>query len=432
MSLAMIITLVTLIAMLIIGAPVVFAIGTAALSYFLIKPDMLSMLNAYSVKFFNGMDSFVFLCIPMFMLAGELMSQTGMMTRLVKFVRLFVGGLQGGLGYVNVLVSMLFGGVSGSGLADVAALGPIEIAMMEEDGYRTDFSAALTATSAIQGPIIPPSIPMVVFASLTTASVGALFMGGLLPGFLIGLGQCFVIFALRKKKNFPKRMFRLTAKEIKESTLSAVTALIMPVIIIGGIISGIFTATEASAVAVGYALIIAVVVYRNLTWKKLYSCLINTAHMTASIYLIIAFTSVISWILAIERIPTLLNNLVVGSNMSPYLFLFLINLFFLFNGMWISDTAQLLLFAPIFAPIFVNMGGSLIHFGVMMVVNVMISLITPPYGTALYLAASISGCTLKEIVKQTLPFTAVSILVLFLVTYCPPIVTFLPKLMGLM
>lgn len=432
MSVALIALIVILMSMLIIGAPVVFAIGTAAASYFIIKPGMWGMINVYALKYFNGIDSFVLLCIPLFILAGELMSATGMMTRLVNFVRIFVGGFRGGLAYVNVLASMMFGGISGSGLADVAALGPIEIEMMKEDGYDTAFSAALTATSAIQGPIIPPSIPMVLFASLTSASVGALFMGGLIPGILIGLGQCLVIFIIGKKKGLPKRTVKITREEIISASISAVTALVMPVVILGGIILGWFTATEAAAVAVGYALVIAVFVYRNLSIAKLYECLKNTAKTTSSVYLIIAFTSVIGWILAIEQVPTMLNNLVIGSNMSPYLFLFLINIFFLFNGMWISDTAQLLLFAPIFGPIFVQMGGNIIHFGVMMVVNVMIGLITPPYGTALYLAAGISGCKLTDIVKRTLPFTAVSIAVLALITYCPVLITFVPRLLGLM
>lgn len=431
MSLALILVLVILFAMLIVGAPVVFAIGTAAASYFLVKPGMLAELIIYPHKFFTGMDSFVFLCIPLFTLSGELMSQTGMMSKMVEFCQLFVGRLRGGMAYVNVLASMMFGGVSGSGLADVAALGPIEVEMMKEDGYDADFAAALTASSAIQGPIIPPSIPMVIYASLTNASVGALFLGGLVPGVMIGAAQMLIIFLMAKKRNFPKQEIHISPREKLSVIWTASSALLMPLIIIGGIISGVFTATEASAVAVFYALIIGLFFYRNITLKTLFQALKKTARTSASIYLIIAFTGIVSWILAMEGVPSMLSNMVTTYNLSPYALLFFANIFFLFNGMWISDTAQLILFAPIFAPIFSQMGVSTIHFGVVMVVNVMISMITPPYGTALYLAAGITGSPLKNIVKEVLPFLCSSITILFLITYFPAFVMTVPKLFGL-
>lgn len=430
MSIALILVIVILLAMLIIGAPVVFAIGTAAASYFIVKPDMLSQLIIYPHKFFTGMDSFVFLCIPLFTLSGELMSQTGMMSKMVKFCQLFVGRWRGGMAYVNVLASMMFGGVSGSGLADVAALGPIEIEMMKEDGYTAEFAAALTASSAIQGPIIPPSIPMVIYASLTNASVGALFLGGLVPGIMIGVGQMLIIFFMAKKRNFPKDDVRISGREKLSVVWTASSALLMPLIIIGGIITGIFTATEASAVAVFYALIVGLFFYRNITLETLFDALKKTARTSASIYLIIAFTGIISWILAMESVPSMILNMVHTYNMSAYMLLFFANIFFLFNGMWISDTAQLILFAPIFAPIFEQLGVSNIHFGVVMVVNVMISMITPPYGTALYLAAGITGSPLKAIVKEVLPFLGSSIAVLFLITYVPAFVMTVPRLFG--
>ncbi|MGI5962368.1 MAG: TRAP transporter large permease [Lawsonibacter sp.] len=432
MSFALVLVLVILFAMLIIGAPVVFAIGTAAASYFLVKPGMLAELIVYPHKFFTGMDSFVFLCIPLFTLSGELMSQTGMMSKMVKFCQLFVGRLRGGLAYVNVLASMMFGGVSGSGLADVAALGPIEVQMMKEDGYDADFAAALTASSAIQGPIIPPSIPMVIYASLTNASVGALFLGGLVPGIMVGCAQMLIISLMAKKRNFPKRDFKISHREKLSVIWTASSALLMPLIIIGGIISGIFTATEASAVAVFYALIVGLFFYRNITPASLFDALKKTARTSASIYLIIAFTGIISWILAMEGVPSMLSSLVSNYHLSPYALLLFVNLFFLFNGMWISDTAQLILFAPIFAPIFSQMGVSTIHFGVVMVVNVMISLITPPYGTALYLAAGITGSPLRNIVKEVFPFLCSSIVVLFLITYFPVFVLTVPRLFGLL
>ena len=430
MSSVLIIVLAVLFGLLLIGSPVVMAIGTAAMSYFLVKPDMLGNLMMYAHRLFTGMDSFIYICIPLFMLSGELMGYTGLMDRVVDFCRIFVGRLRGGVAYVNVLASMLFGGISGSALADIAALGPIEISLMESDGYDREFSAALTATSAIQGPIIPPSIPAVMFASLTSVSVGALFIGGLVPGIMLGLAQISVIAYLARKHQFPKSDVRYTLKEGVLITLKSLSALFMIVLILGGILSGTFTATEASAVSIIYVLVIDICFYHTLTPAKIWEALKKTAVSSASIFLIIGFTSIISWILAMENVPVMISNWVYGANISPYLLLFIVNVFFLFNGMWISDSAQLVLFAPIFTPIFTAMGVSAVHFGVVMVVNVMIGLITPPFGVGLYTAASVSGCELKRIVKASLPFTVACIVVLFLITYIPGFVLTLPRLVG--
>ena len=423
-----------LFAMLLIGAPVILAIGTAGAAYFLLEPGMMAQMLIYPMKFFNNIDSFVFLCIPLFILTGELMSLTGMMDKLVRFCQMLVGGLKGGLAYVNVLASMLFAGISGSALADISALGPVEITMMETAGFDRSYSTALTAASAIQGPIIPPSIPMVLYASIASVSVGAMLFAGIIPGIMLGIGQMIVIFILGRtgKFNYPVSKLKLTPKLVLQETGAAFTALLMPVIILGGVTSGIFTATESAAIAVVYALLIGFLVYRNMTLKKLLGALRRTARTTASIYLIVAFTGVIGWVIAVENIPTIIETWIRSSNMSVYMCLFLVNCFFLFNGCWISDTAQLLLFAPIFVPIFANMGISPIHFGCMMVVNVMISLITPPYGQALYLASGISGVPLPVLVRRILPFLAVCIIVLILITYIPFFSTWIPTLVGLM
>lgn len=430
MSMQLILVLVILFGLLLVGSPVVMAIGAAAMSYFVFKPDMLGNLMMYAHRLFTGMDSFIYICIPLFMLSGELMGLTGLMDRVVDFCRIFVGRLRGGVAYVNVLASMLFGGISGSALADIAALGPIEISMMEADGYKRDFAAALTATSAIQGPVIPPSIPAVMFASLTAVSVGGMFIGGVVPGVMLGLGQILVIFFLARKLHFPKSDVHYSAKEALLITLKSFSAIFMIVIVLGGIISGVFTATEASAISVAYVLLLDLLFYHKLKPRDLWSSLKNAATGSASIFLIIGFTSIISWILTMESVPLMINNWVAAANISPYLLLFLVNLFFLFNGMWISDSAQLVLFAPIFAPIFQQMGIHPIHFGVVMVVNVMIGLITPPFGVGLYTAASVSGCELKDIVKASLPFTASCIVVLLLITYIPNLVLMLPWLAG--
>lgn len=420
-----------LMSLLIIGSPVIFAIASAALTYFLIAPGMMGRFYMYVHTFFTGMDSFVLLCIPLFILAGEIMKRSGMLSDLVNFTQIVVGRFKGGLAYVNVLASMLFGGISGSGLADVSSLGPIEIAMMKEAGYSGAFSAALTATSAIQGPIIPPSIPIVIFASVTGVSVGALFLAGAIPGILIGIGQMVMIFIICKRRNFPKSDVCYGFKKVVRVIASSFFALLMPIIIVGGIIGGIFTPTEAAAVAVFYSLVISLTVYRKIKLKDIKEILYNSIKVTSSVYLIIGFTGIISWIFAIEKVPSMITTFVTASALSPYTLLFLVNLFLLFNGMWISDTAQLILFAPLFTRIFTSMGINPVHFGIVFVVNVMIGMITPPYGMALYLAAAIGKVELRKVVIETIPFTIVSILVLFLITYIPLIVLFLPKLFNL-
>ncbi len=428
----LVVVLFLLMFLLLFGAPVVFAVAVSGISYFVVEPGMWSMIEIYPMRLFTGMDSFVFLCIPLFVLAGEIMNASGMMNDLVKFCEVMVGRIKGGLAHVNVLASMIFGGITGSGLADVSALGPIEIKLMRDNGYDPAFAAALTATSAVQGPIIPPSIPFVIFASLTGTSIGALFMSGVIPGIMIGISQMLVIVYMSKKVGFPASSVKTSFKEKLAVTRTAAFALMMPVIILGGIISGIFTPTEASAVAVVYSFVVAKFYYGNITISEIRQTLVNTAKTTGSIFLIVGFASTIGWVLAIENIPAIINQLITKNHISPYMLFFLVNLFFLFNGMWLSDAAQLVLFAPLFTPIFASMGISPIHFGCVMVVNVMISMITPPYGAALYLAALISKEPLVEVTKKAVPFIFSSIVVLMLVTYFPFLALALPRLFGLL
>ncbi|WP_265516857.1 TRAP transporter large permease [Nitratireductor luteus] len=431
MSISLLAIIGILLLLLLLGSPVIFAIGVAGIAYFFVEPNMSSMLSVVVHKFFTGMDVFIWLSIPLFVIAGEIMSATNMTERLLGFSRLLVGRLRGGLAYVNVVGSMLFGGVSGSAMADIAALGPVEIEMMKKDGYDRDFSAALTVSSAIQGPIIPPSIPLIMFSSLTNTSVAALFLAGAVPGMLLGCGLMTVVFIMARIKNFPVNPIRdLSVALVMRILLDAFWSLFMPVIIIGGIVSGIFTATEAAAVAVAYALLVGVLAYRNLSLKVLWAILDRSARVTASIYLIIGFATVISWIMANERLPDMLESVIVGQDIAPWVILLAINLFFLINGLWISDSVQMLLFAPLFTPILAALGVSPIHFGVIMTMNVMIGLLTPPYGMALYLGSAVSGVPLGRIIKASLPMLGASLVVLMLVTYIPAISLTLPRLFG--
>lgn len=417
--------------LMVLGSPVIFAIGFASLAYFFIKPGMVPMLHIYAHKFFTGMDVFIWLSIPLFIIAGEIMSSIGMTERLVNLSRLLVGRLRGGLAYVNVVGSMLFSGVSGSALADISALGPVEIKMMEEDGYPKDFSAALTVSSAIQGPIIPPSIPLIMFSALTNTSVAALFLGGAIPGLMLGLAQMAVIFVLARRRGFKANPIAgLTAMMALRIFYNAFFAIFMPLIILGGIITGIFTATEAASIAVFYALLVGFFAYRNLTLKDLWAILDRSARTSASVYLIVGFATIISWILANERLPNQLQDLVTHYDLQPWMLLLILNVFFLINGLWIGDSVQLLLFAPLFTPILAVMGVDPVHFGVIMVLNVMIGLMTPPYGLALYLGSSISGVSLGRIVVAAMPFLVSNLIVLLLVTYVPALSLTLPRLFG--
>lgn len=420
-----------LIGLMLIGSPVIFAVGAAGMSYFVFKPGMLDLLPMFAHKFFTGMDVFIWLSIPLFVFSGEVMGAIGMTDRLVNFSRLMVGWVRGGHAYVNVVGSMMFGGVSGSALADISALGPIEIRLMKEAGYRADFSTALTVTSAIQGPIIPPSIPMIIFSSLTNTSVAALYLGGVIPGILIGGAQMVVVFIMTRIYGFPKSPLKdLTIGKALRIVYEAFFALLMPLIILGGILSGVFTPTEAAAVAVAYSIIVGFVAYRTLTLPMLWNLVDRVARTTASIYLIVGFATILGWVFASERVPSMIQELVAFYQLSPWMFLLLVNIFFLINGLFISDSVQLLLFAPLFTPIAVSLGIDPVHFGVMMTVNVMIGLITPPYGLGLYLGSIVGGVALGPLVRATLPFLASAIVVLMLITYVPELVLALPRYFG--
>jgi tripartite ATP-independent transporter DctM subunit len=420
-----------LIGLMFVGAPVIFAVGAAGLSYFLVKPGMIDQLPIFAHKFFTGIDVFIWLSIPLFVFSGEVMGAIGMTERLVRFSRLMVGWLRGGHAYVNVVGSMMFGGVSGSALADISALGPIEIRLMKQAGYKPEFATALTVTSALQGPIIPPSIPMIIFSSLTNVSVAALFLGGVIPGLLIGVAQMVVVFIMTRIHRYPKNPIEgLTARLAVRIFGEAFFALMMPLIILGGILSGVFTPTEAAAVAVFYSLFVGFCAYQTLTIGKLWELIGRVARTTASIYLIVGFATVLGWVFAAERVPSSIQSLVQYYQLAPWMFLLLVNIFLLINGLFISDSVQLLLFAPLFTPIAVALGIDPVHFGVVMVVNVMIGLVTPPYGLGLYLGSIVGGVPLGMLVRATLPFLASAITVLLLVTYVPPLTLTLPRYFG--
>jgi len=429
----LIILLSTMVILLFIGSPVIVALGASSLIYFLFVPGKFAYLPMYSELFFSGMNSFLFLCIPLFILGGAIMQKNKMIDDLVDFANLIVGRLRGGLAYMTIVACMIMGGITGSALAEVSAIGPVSTKAMKDQGYPPAFAAAITASASLQGPIIPPSLPMIIYASVTNTSVGALFLGGAIPGIMIGLGLMVVVAFQAKRRHFPKSSQKRTLKEIGRITFNSLTSILMPIIIIGGIITGAFTPTESAAVAVAYGIIVTYTVAIKKSpigfadWLEL---LASTTRTTSQLYLIIGFALLLSWIFAIENIPSLITNWVVSHNMSVYQLLFIVNVIFLINGCFVSDVLQIILFAPIFAPIFQSMGIHPVQFGVMMVLNVVIGMVTPPYGTGLYLAAAVGKVGLKELVIETIPMTCSSIVVLFITAYVPWVVLFLPRVLG--
>lgn len=424
----MILIIVTLIIFLVLGMPIAFTLGFPTLLFILFNnPAWMSVIPQ---RLFYGMNSFVFLAIPFFIMAGEIMSESKVTDRIINFTDSLIGHVRGGLAHVNVLTSMFFAGISGAALSDVAALGSIFIPSMEKNGYTRKFSAAITATSSIQGPIIPPSLIIIVYASIMGCSVGALFSAGIVPGVLIGVSDILVILFLGKKRGYPKSDIPFSIKRVFHSFILALPALVVPIIIMGGILGGIFTPTEAGAVAVLYGALLGIFALKTLklnVFKKIFK---STIKKTATLFLIVGFANIFSWVLAMENVPALLEKYVFGWTDNVYIILLIINFILLFMGTWLETAAALLLVGPVFGPALVNMGIHPIHLGMIMIVNLTIGLITPPFGVCLYGASSVSGCTVEEISKEALPYIIINIVVLFLITFFPQLSLFFPKLFG--
>lgn len=411
------------------GMPLSFCMLFSSLVYLLLagKPAYIIVHNM-----FTGIDIFTLMAIPFFMLAGELMVYSGTAERLLNFANILVGRFKGGLAYVNVLASMLFGGCSGSAISDVAGLGPLEIRMMEKGGYSKGFSVALTISSSIQGPIIPPSIPLVLVGAVTGTSIGGLLLGGAIPGILVGLAQSIVIISISKRKAFPKFELKVGVLETIKVMLGAIPFLMMPFIIVGGIIGGIFTPTEASAVAVAYGFVL-IIVYKwgNIDVHSLVKVFIRAGILSASILMLSGASNVFGWILATEKIPVIFTDFLLSITSNKYGVLFIINIFLLMWGMLMDSLPAILILVPILSPLAESLGIHPIHFGVMVTFNLVIGLITPPYGAALFTGCIISGLPMEKLVKEMLPFIFASILILFLITYISWIVMFFPTLFKL-
>jgi C4-dicarboxylate transporter DctM subunit len=417
-----------IVALSLLGLPIGHAmIGGSILYLWLAGLDM----GTAAEQLLNGMyTSYILLAVPLFIFAAELMNSGSMTERLLHFCDALVGRFRGGLAHVNVVQSIIFAGMSGSAIADAAGTGKMMQTMMTANGrYTASFAAALTAVTSVIGPIIPPSIPVVIYALVSDASIGFLFLAGIIPGVIMGLAQMAIIAAVARRRNFPVGE-KVPLRAIPGITVRAFPALMMPVVLLGFIYSGVTTPTEAAAIAAAYAFLISALLYRTVTIRGTYASLLSSARTTASIGMLIAGAMVFNYVVTVENIPQTLSATLQGKDLSPLGFLILVNLLLLVLGCLLEGTTILLIVIPVLIPTAEALDIDLVHFGIVVVVNIMIGLITPPYGLLLFIMTNISGAPLKAIVRDSLPFLFSMIAALALFTFVPAIVLWLPRLLG--
>lgn len=379
-------------------------------------------------RMFFAVNSFLLIAIPLFIFVGNLMNIGGITDKIFSFARVFLRHRRGSLGHVNVVASIIFAGMSGSAVADASGLGLVEIREMNKDGYEPAFSAAITAAASTIGPIIPPSIPFVVYAVIANVSIGRLFLGGIIPGLLMGIALMIYVYYISKKRGYPKGE-RSLWKERAVTTFRALPALFTPLLMLSGIVFGVVTPTEGAALATVYSMILGFFIYKELTFKKLYKILVDTASGSAQVLLIIASASVISWILVSSGVPAALAQLIFTVTQSEVIILIAINVILLILGCFMDASSLIIIMVPVLLPIVNALGINPVQFGVVLVLNVMIGLITPPVGMCLYIVSKISGASFEKVCKEIFPMLGVLIVVLFLITFIPPLVTFIPDLL---
>ncbi|MBI3506095.1 MAG: TRAP transporter large permease [Proteobacteria bacterium] len=420
--------LLAIVALSLLGLPIGHAMIAGSVLYlFLTGQDM----GTVAEQFLNGMyTNYIILAVPLFILAAELMNIGSMSERLLQFCNALVGRFRGGLAHVNVLQGVIFAGMSGSALADAAGPGRLMMAMMTKDGrYTASFAAALTASAAVIGPIIPPSIPMVVYALVSDASIGYLFLGGFIPGLLIAVGLMTIIYMTARRRNFPVEP-PVPMREIPGIVRDAFPSLMMPVVLLGGIYSGLTTPTEAAAVAAAYALIVSLVLYRSVTFGQFYRAIAMCARTTATIGMLIAGALVFNYVVTVENIPDTLRVILQAWRLTPLQFLILVNLVLLVLGCLLEGTTILLVIVPVLIPTAKALGVDLVHFGVVVVVNIMLGLITPPYGLLLFVMTNMAKISMRQMVAEVLPFLWAMLVALAIITLLPDTVLWLPRLFG--
>ena len=412
-----------------IGVPIAFALGLAGSSYILFFEGLSAGILVR--RFYHALDSFPLLAIPLFIMIGHLVESSGLLTEVVRWLQLFVGRMRGGIAYINVLLSMLFAGVSGTAVSDVASIGRVEIKMMKEAGYDLQFSAALTAASSIVGPIIPPSVAFIIYALVAgNISIGGLFLAGATPGFLLGGGLLVISYLITRKGEFIVLVERPELRDLVIQTVKVTPFLLLPVIIIGGILSGVFTATESAAVGVVYALLIGFLVYRRLRLQHVYDAMVFSARMSSILGMLIGGGTILSWILTRNQGSAQLANFVATVSTDPVIFMIVVAVSLLLIGMVMDVTATMITLIPLLTPVALSYGIEPLHFALVFVLTSMIGMITPPVGIVLFLVSSIGEISVEGLSKSIIPFVICEFAVVIICIFFPSIVLWLPQMLG--
>ncbi|MDR3414396.1 MAG: TRAP transporter large permease [Formivibrio sp.] len=416
----------TFILCLIIGVPVAICLGISSVAYLVLHADM--PLVVFPQKIFAGVDSFVLLCIPGFILAGSLMNGGGITDRIIRFASAGVGWIRGGLGLTNVAGSMLFAGISGTAVAEAASIGAVMIPGMKKEGYPVSFAAAITAAASTVGPIIPPSVPMIIVGALSGISVGRMFMAGAIPGILLGIGMMIVCYFLSVKNNYPRHPWK-GWNELWHSFLGAFWALMLTALIIGGLLSGVVTPTETAVLASVYAFVVGVFIYKGITLRDVPKIMIDSAITSAALLALVGIANVFGWIMASEEIPQTIAKTMLAMTTNKYVIILLINILLLIVGMFMETIAALIILFPTLLAVATGVGIDPIHFATFAVLNLMIGLTTPPVGVCLFVCANIAKTPLSSVIKSIFPFLVGNIIVLFLVSFIPQLSLWLPNLL---
>ena len=422
----MVVLLLSLFIFLGIGVPIAYSLGLSTTLYFIFFNN--DLLQVMPQILFAGMDSYTLIALPLFILMGQLMNESQITSRLIDYCLIFVGKIRGGLGLVNVISSMLFGGISGSSVSDTASIGSILIPEMKKRGYPEDYAAGLTVASSTMWMIIPPSIPMVLYAVTAQESVGRLFLGGVFPGIMVGVFQLLITIWISNKYSYPREERDVSLKVILQMTLRYAYILFMPFFVVGAVIFGIATATESAALGVFYALVIGTFLIKSLSYQRIFKALKSSVLTSAKIMIIIAFSKIFIWVLAYERVPGGLSEMITGFGLGTAGMLLLFIFIILFAGTFIDVSPAILLFTPVFLPSIINMGVSPILFGVIMVIGLAVGACTPPVGNCLNVCSIITGLSIGKIFKGAAPFLIANIITLLLIVLFPNIVIWLPKI----
>lgn len=418
-----------LVFLFLVGVPVAFSLGITSVVLMYLQWGSVR-LGSIPQMMFAGVNTFTILAVPLFLLAGKLMNVGGITTRLFRLARTLVGFLPGSLGHVVVVANVIFAGMSGTAVSDATGLGPIIIQAMRQSGFDTEFACAVTATASTIGPIIPPSLPMVIYGMMASTSVGALFIGGILPGFLMAAIMMCVVAYYALKNHYPRDPFP-TARQVWEAFKGGILPAVTPVIIIGGIYSGFFTPTEAAVVVVVYAFFLSTFVYREMTWPKLHQVLRETVRDSAAIGLILATATLYGNVIVCAQIPQMVLSAFTASIHSPLVMLLILNVFLLIVGCFMETISAITILMPIILPLLQSTGINPIHFGIIMVLNLMIGVLTPPFGLVLFVMSRIGGLSIDRLTRALLPWMGALLVALALVTIFPGITLFLPRLLGL-